>query len=66
MDLKTELLDACEDSLTIIKTSEELLGYKDDKINVFGFAFKNETIEKDDKKGLKYDNTFKISITNFG
>ena len=27
---------------------------------------KNEAIEKDDNKGLKYDNSFKISITNFG
>ena len=65
MDLKSELLEAC-DSPTINKTSEELLGYRDDKINVLGFAYKNEAIEKDDSKGLKYDNSFKVSITNFG
>ena len=35
-------------------------------IIVLGFAYKNEAIEKDDNKGLKYDNSFKISITNFG
>ena len=65
LDLKSDLVEAC-DSATINKTSEELLGYKDNKIIVLGFAYKNEAIEKDDNKGLKYDNSFKNSITNFG
>jgi hypothetical protein len=42
------------------------LGYNDDKINVFGYAYKSEVIEKDDEKGLKLDYNFKISNTNFG
>jgi hypothetical protein len=29
-------------------------------------AYKNESIEKDDLKGLKFDNKFKLCITNFG
>ena len=49
LDLKSELLEAC-DSPTINKTSEELLGYRDDKINVLGFAYKNEAIEKEQKE----------------
>jgi len=51
------------DSKTIEKTAEDLLGYNDDKINVFGYAYKNEMIEKDDYKGLKKDVSFKINVT---
>lgn len=65
LDLKSDLVESC-DSETINKTSEEILGNRDDKINVLGFAYKNEAIEKDHNKGLKYDNSFKISISNFG
>ena len=54
------------DSKTIEKTAEDLLGYNDDKINVFGYAYKNEMIEKDDYKGLKKDVSFKINVTQFG
>jgi hypothetical protein len=42
------------------------LGYNDDKINVFGYAYKSEVIEKDDEKGLKENYNFKNSNTNFG
>jgi len=41
------------DSKTIEKTAEDFLGYNDEKIDVFGYAYKNEIIEKDDSKGLK-------------
>ena len=54
------------DSATIEKVAEQLLGYNDDKINVFGYAYKSEVIEKDDEKGLKENYNFKISNTNFG
>jgi hypothetical protein len=43
LDLKSDLVESC-DSETINKTSEEILGYRDDKINVLGFAYKNEAI----------------------
>ena len=51
------------DSMTIENTAEDLLGYNDDKINVFGYAYKNEIIERDDSKGLMQDVTFKINVT---
>ena len=43
-----------------------MLGYNDDKIQVFGNAFKEECILKDDEKGLKNDYKFKLGNTNFG
>jgi hypothetical protein len=30
-----------------------LLGYNDDKLNIFGMAYKTEIIEKDLEKGIK-------------
>jgi len=33
---------------------------------VLGVAYKREAIEKDNSKGLKFDNSFKIGVTNFG
>ena len=46
--MKTKVIEAkIKESKTIEKTAEDLLGYNDDKINVFGFAYKNEIIEKD-------------------
>ena len=53
-------------SKTIEKTAEAILGYNEDKIFVLGVAYKREAIEKDDSKGLKFNNSFKIGITNFG
>jgi hypothetical protein len=35
------------ESKTIEKTVEDLLGINDDKINILGFTYKNELIEKD-------------------
>lgn len=33
---------------------------------MLGVAYKREAIEKDNSKGLKFDNSFKIGVTNFG
>ena len=53
-------------SPTIEKTSEELLGYNEDKINVFGNAYTTHVIQKEESKGLDIDNHFKIGLPNFG
>ena len=51
--MKTKVIEAkINDSKTIEKTAEDLLGYSDDKINIFGIAYKNEIIERDLQKGL--------------
>jgi len=43
--LKTKVIEAkIKESNTIKKTAEDLLGYNDDKINIFGNAYKNEII----------------------
>jgi hypothetical protein len=63
--LRSKVIDAT-DSKTIDKTAEEILGYDDNKIIVLGVAYKREAIEKDNSKGLKFDNSFKIGVTNFG
>lgn len=52
-----------KESKTIQKTAEDLLGYNDDKINIFGFAYKTEIIQKDNEKGIKDDVNFKINVT---
>ena len=64
-DLKSKVISASL-SKTIEKTAEAILGYNEDKIHVLGVAYKREAIEKDDSKGLKFNNSFKIGITNFG
>ena len=33
---------------------------------MLGVAYKREAIEKDDSKGLKFDNSFEIGISDFG
>ena len=43
--MRQEVIEASE-SPTIEKTSEELLGYKEEKINVFGFAYNTHVIDK--------------------
>lgn len=53
-------------SKTIEKTAEAILGYNENRIHVLGVAYKREAIESDLSKGLKFDNSFKIGITNFG
>ena len=63
--MRSKVIDAT-DSKTIDKTAEEILGYDDNKIIVLGVAYKREAIEKDNSKGLKFDNSFKIGVTNFG
>lgn len=60
------MIDASIDSKTIEETAEKILGFNEKKINVLGVAYKNESIEKDDLKGLKFDNKFKLCVTNFG
>ena len=42
-----------KESKTIQKTAEDLLGYNDDKLNIFGSAYKIEITEKDNEKGIK-------------
>ena len=47
--MKSKVIEAkVKESLTIRKTAEDLLGYNDDKINLLGYAYKNEIIQKDD------------------
>ena len=53
-------------SSTIETTSEELLGYNEEKINVFGSAYTTHVIQKEESKGLENDNIFKIGLPNFG
>ena len=53
-DLKTKVIEAMiNESDSIKKTAEDLLDYKDYKINILGNAYKNESIQKDDLKGIK-------------
>ncbi len=40
------------DSDTIDKTADELLSYDDEKLLVCGYAYKTESIEKDQSKGF--------------
>lgn len=44
MDLKTSVIEA-SDSKTIEQTADDILGYSDDKINVFGIAFNPQSFE---------------------
>ncbi len=52
MKYKTTTDSIAPNCITIEKTAEDLLGYSDDKINIFGIAYKNEIIERDLQKGL--------------
>ena len=53
-------------SPTIEKTSEELLGFNEDKINVFGSAYTTHVIQKEESKGIDNDYIFKTGLPNFG
>ena len=42
------------------------MSVRDENLLIMGYAYKNESIEKDQKKGIKDNNQFKVSVTNFG
>lgn len=54
------------ESETIDETADELLSVKDENLLIMGYAYKNESIEMDQKKGISKNNQFKVSVTNFG
>ena len=63
-DLKNEVNKAkIKDSKTIEKTAEDLFGFNENKINIFGTAFKDETFVSDSHKGLKENINFKLNAT---
>lgn len=35
-------------------------------MNIFGYAYKNETINKDNEKGIMNNIYYKINVTQFG
>ena len=53
-------------SSTIEKTAEEMLGFKESHTKVFGFAFQQLDIQKDDDIGLKEKNSFRLNEAKFG
>jgi hypothetical protein len=46
MGIKNDVINA-SNSPTIEKTAEEVLGFNDEKINVFGYAYNTQVFEKD-------------------
>ena len=50
--------------MTIEKTAEDILGYNDEKIIVYGCAYERKIIQKDETKGLDFDYVFKLYTSN--
>jgi hypothetical protein len=44
------------ESETIDETADELLSVKDENLLIMGYAYKNESIEMDQKKGISKNN----------
>ena len=52
-----------KDSKTIERTAEDLFGFNENKINIFGTAFKDEAFVSDSQKGLKENINFKLNAS---
>ena len=60
-NIRNDLIDNCN-SKTIESTANELFTYYDDKVKIFGKAFKSEIIEM---AGVNENNLFTLSNSNF-
>ena len=63
--MREEVIKA-SNSKTTVETTEELLGYREEKIHVMGYAYQTYLFEMEDSRGIYEDLNFKTGIPNFG